>query len=57
MVPAPGQCDTQRDRSFVNEDVGVNLCVSPAADVLVDCVLYGNSKPMATVEWIFNGNI
>ncbi len=55
MLPAPGQCDSQFDRSFVSEDVGVNLCISPATRVIVDCVVNGEPKPAATIEWRFNG--
>ena len=54
-VPAPGFCDSQLDKPFVSEDVGVGVCVSPGSTVLIDCEINGNPRPMPTVQWLYNG--
>ena len=55
MVPAPGFCDDQTDRSFVEEDVGVGLCVSTGTDILIHCQTDGLAIPDPDIIWSYRG--
>lgn len=57
MVPALGFCDNQESRTFVAEDVGVNLCLSVGTRVLLDCVVEDRAFPSPDVVWSRNGII
>ena len=55
MLPAPGFCDNQESRLFVNEDVGVNLCLTIGTRVLLDCEVDDFIHPAPDVIWSKNG--
>jgi uncharacterized protein YodC (DUF2158 family) len=54
LLPADGFCDNQESKLFVNEDVGVHLCLTTGTRVLLDCEVSSDSIPSAEVFWTNN---
>ena len=55
MVPAPGFCDNQESKSYIEEDVGVGLCVTVSAKIMLHCIVDETTFPPADVVWSIKG--
>ena len=55
MVPAPGFCDNQESKSYIEEDVGVGLCVTVSAKIMLHCIIDETTFPPADVVWSIKG--
>ena len=57
MVPAPGFCDNQESKSYIEEDVGVGLCVTVSAKIMLHCIVDETTFPSADVVWSIKGKV